>query len=320
MKLRVSSKKSYVVTAEVVDHLSVFGNWIGFGSARDSQDDNTVWVINRTTGAMRHVATSAWAGGQTDWVEGTGDWLFWTDQSFEPTDTTVPAWTLKGMNLLTGRMVELDHSDSWPSPTPIPRAANGYVVWYRAASKALAHTSETVWTFDPTTGKKEKVGTGLYGPMAPGKGFIAFARPVAGTPRTSMAEIDLSTGKIRDIVGASDAGNPRTADGSDLLVWLAPSVNDPTSVNWQVGPSGAQSSAPQEAPYSAVPGTDFIAFGGGLSGSVSVINAADPHDELTLTPNNAFVPCRVAASGNTVAWCEQQSPTQIAVRTADIDQ
>ncbi|MBB2894251.1 hypothetical protein [Flexivirga oryzae] len=265
---------------------------------------------------MRRIATTAWADGQTDWVEGTGNWVFWTDQSFEPTDATTPAWTFKGMDLLTGKVIELDHSDSWSSPTPIPRAANGYVVWYRAANRK--GTTATVWTFTPKTGKKHKIGTGWYSFTTPAKGFVVFTRLIEpSSPSTKLMDVSLSSGQVRQIQGGPDATIPRTANGSDLLVWLAPSVNDAESVNWETGVSGRSTSLVEPAATMAVPGKNFVAFAD-RDGDLEVVNAANAHDLLTVTTDPVFVPCRVAAGGSTVAWCEQESSTRIMIRTVEV--
>ena len=316
-ELHVMGRQTFVVKAQVVGHVSLFGHWVAYTSSGTSYSStNTVSVIDRRNGTVRTVATSAWAHGQTDWVEGTGDWVFWTDQSFAASDTTLPAWTIKGKNLLTGRVVELDHSDRWASPTPIPRAGNGYLTWFRGGNKA--QTFETLWTYKPRTAVKRRLGTGHYSTVTPAKSFVAFDAWLPSSDQTKVMVTDLATGKTRAIGAATDAGNARAADGSNLLAWLEPATGDSTSVDWQNGVTGRPTSFSESGAYDAVPGDHFIAIFDN-DGSLSVVNADNAEDKLTISRTLLYVPCRIAASGNAVAWCDQQSMGRVNIRIAEVE-
>lgn len=123
--MRLKLTTSLDVSGVEVDHLALFGHWLAYSRATTDGPDpdvNQVVVVDLATSTTRTVARTRWPHGQTDWVEGTGNWIFWTDQQQEGSDAIVDIpWKIYGEDLATGTRVKIAQSEfASPPPVPIP--------------------------------------------------------------------------------------------------------------------------------------------------------------------------------------------------------
>lgn len=130
--LTVLPVRKFRVSTSEVAHPGLTEAYIAYPFADDDDTlPNAVGVIDIRSGERQVIARSEWSRGLIDWVEITGSTVVWADQDRIPsTDNRDNKWRLYAYDLTTDRRRLLATSGDSTQPwVPIPRAADGHVVW-----------------------------------------------------------------------------------------------------------------------------------------------------------------------------------------------
>jgi len=130
--LTITRVANFPVPSSEVGHPGLTKEYIVYPFADDGGTlPNAVGVIDLASGERRVIARSEWSKGLIDWVEITGSTVVWADQDRIPsTDNRDNMWRLYAYDLSTDQRRLLATSGDATQPwVPIPRAADGYVVW-----------------------------------------------------------------------------------------------------------------------------------------------------------------------------------------------
>jgi hypothetical protein len=319
--LTAVTRTSLPVRGATVEHLTLFGRWVGYAVNHSDAKGSVarqVEAIDVSTKQVRAVATSSWPQGQTDWVEGTGNWIFWTDQQQQGSDQ-VPSmkWRILGEDLSTGRKVTVAESP-FPSPVPIPRAGAGRLAWFEQAKPAVA--TVTIKAFDTTTATTRVLLDGVQAPsgITAGPTFVTYDLLTSAT-KSNLWRLPWTGGQPTQVTTDDHSRNARSADDSDTAVWEQATTGDAS------GLSAGDPSQPAHVvslglpgASNAVPGDGFVALLA-ADGSVQAAPITAQPTPVTLSTTVPGVPCRIAVDKDRVAFCQapdgHQEQTTIEIVT-----
>ncbi len=307
----VGHRRELSVPNAVADHLALFGrHWLAYATGSSQARTTDLELVNLATGVRRVVARSQWPRhGVLDWVEGTGNFVSWTDEASIPSDgDPYVRWTLHAEDLLTGhRFLIARSAPGHPSPTPIPRAGDGYLTWGKVVGQHLALYAERLSTQRRTRVVRSATYLTDSGVT---RGWLVYDTG----RRSRLMEAPLTGGQDRELPRAERAANPRADCGN--VVWelhsQAGDYGDPVALY--------ESPVRQPRPLrvihganagNAVVGADFIAY---WDYHVNVRLAGLTHDAASqVIGSSADVPARMTATCHRLAFAVDQranrSPT-----------
>lgn len=296
-----------------VTHAALVGHFLVFGACESCQEGDPpdeLVAADLRTGALQRIARSHFARGQTDWVEGTGNYAVYTDQSRVQDDANAATvWTLNATNLATHATFQLASSQGRPdNGLPSPRAGDGYAIWASVSSSGNA-TLE-VEPLRPGATPQVVATGGQYRDFGVAQGRAVF---VDATGHLMIAA--LGPGQPKPISYEAHVGSVRVgADGN--MIWPKPANGDPSSL-WTSQLAAANTS---RRVYSGdnqmqVVGADFAAFFrlGGPAGDVLSVVPLRGGRAVTVS-RNPYVPSRLVARGHLLAYATSQhlfKPTQV---------
>jgi hypothetical protein len=297
---------SLPVQGATVDHLALFGRWVAYAVNHSNSKGavvRQVEAIDLDTKRTRVVAGTGWPQGQTDWVEGTGNWIFWTDQQQQGSDN-VPAmqWRILGQDLTTDRKIVVAQS-TFVSPVPIPRAGAGKLVWFEENRPSTP--TVTIKAFDTATGITRPLVKDIPAPTGISAGLTFASYDLATPPSGSnLWRIPWSGGRPTQLTTDDRSRDVRSAADSETSVWEKADTGDPTGMS--AGDPGRPSTViplGQPGASNAVPGDGFAAYLAS-DGTVQAVPITVNPVPATLSTQTPSVPCRVAVDHDRIAFCQ----------------
>jgi hypothetical protein len=289
-----------------VTHLALVGHYVIFGACercREGDAPNELVAADLRSGSVRRIAKSQYAGGQTDWVEGTGSYAVYTDQNRVQDDTNpATVWTLNAVDVVTHKTLHLASSHGRPNDgLPSPRAGDGYAVWAsmdRPSDGAVLKVEQL-----HSGAKPEVVAKGSeYRDFGVAQGRVAFVDQAGRLMVTS-----LNGGQSEPVSYEAHAGSVRLG-GDGNLIWPEPATGDPSSL-WT---ARVLSRAAPRRVYAGdsqmqVVGSDFAAFLrlGGPEGDVVSVVSLRGSRPVNVAPN-PYVPSRLVARGHLLAYATSE--------------
>jgi hypothetical protein len=262
-----------------------------------------VLATDLRSGAIRRIAHSQYVDGQTDWVEGTGSYAVFTDQSHVQDDANpVTTWTLNAINVVTGKTLRLASSHGRPDyGLPAPRAGNGYAVW-AGRLRSGAKEALKVERIRPRARPEVVARGGQYRDFGVARGRVAF---VDATGRLTVSR--LGGGGSERIRYEAHAASVRLAEGGNLI-WAEPRTGDPASL-WTsrvARPRLSRRIYDGDSEMQVV-ARDFVAFiraAGSAGDELSVISLRG--SQPLRVARNPYIPSRLAARGRLLAYATSE--------------
>jgi hypothetical protein len=301
VRLRVSTVAQFVLSQwRSVGHLALEGPdvlFVGCQHCREGDNPNQVVALDLRTGHQRVLARSSFRGGITDWVEGSGGAVVFTDSSrVQSDDDANTRWTLDEVALTGGPVHVLDSSHGRSDPDlPIVRAGGGYAVW--PAADRQHHEYQDIRIANLTTLRQRVVATGVKSTdIGVGDGRIVF-----GTTDGDVHSVTLDGRSQVAVYQGGSAAWARVTSGG-LALWAEPRYDDPSSL-WTAPTSGG-SARQVFTGYNqmAVAGSDFAAFLGDPDAGAFVTVVPLVGGSPITIDQQPWAPTRFAASGDEFAY------------------
>jgi hypothetical protein len=301
----ITRRQQFRVTgpAGTVVHLTLFGrHWLAFATGPSpSQPTNKLELVNLATGSIRVLARSHWHHGLLDWVEGTGNYVTWTDAASGNGPDSNVKWRLYGENVVTGhRFVIARNARGHPSPNPLPRARDGYVTWGQAVGSHLRLYAERL-------GSGRAMAIVRYATYLTDSGVTrGWLTYDTGRPNHHrLMEVRLTGGPPRPVSPSGRVADPRAACGR--VVWQQPQSGDPT------GLFESPLTHPEpvrvidgESDGNTVVGSNFLAYWSYPRGNVSLAALAHDARSTAVSGSNTDTPARLSATCHRVAFAVDQ--------------
>jgi hypothetical protein len=309
-----------------IDHIALSGNLVAFGyeaTWSSTGGPNEVRVINLLDGSNKLLAKSAWKSGMTDWVEATGDWIFWTDTAEVPSDASRPApWAIYGIHWPNGKPVVLARS-TFDSPEPVPRAGAGKLVWFQMQRRGSPATS--IRYFDSATRKVATVVTLALPPSSIGatpQGPIWDSITPAG--KSDLWTVGWAGGPPRRLTTTGAARNVRVSSDGRLAAWEIGNVTASGGLAFGDPLENRIRVLRDPSLVGPVAGASFIAYFADGSNALGVTTTGDAKPAYTAT-GDLDVACRFSADGDRLAFCTSppdytRTPTTITIHVDRVSQ
>lgn len=309
-----------------VNHVALTSGLLAFAAASQKSSDgrlDSISVYDLRTKSLKTVVESQWATGWTDWPELYGNWLIWTDVSSMMTDGWKGDWTLEAEDLQSGRRVRLD-AGSNSGYVPIPRATDRGVVWdAQTASGDGSVLMVKIWTDDMSGPRTLRLGPQRF---RSGSEYLLKDSSVLlvsqDGQRSDSSVFSIVSAKISRLSNSGKILDVAT-NGVLALVTSRAALNnhlDPYRLDLvRVGDPSVQTTLQKGAfEGNAVLGDNFAAWltrEGHVA--LSYLNGKRV-DVGAFNTGTFYVPGRLAAHGDTVAFATLTSDTEVDIHVLQV--